>query len=347
MEKMYEEILSLVEEFINELDDETVNNSAEKRRENEGKAIDKYLEAVRKNNGNYDAEEVQQAREDGRVAREKYQKNQDLRAKRDKRLEKKLADFKERLLNRKPQTAKETQRAESEHGNAMIDQHLRNKLEKSFAVSNECFEEILSLVEEFINELDTETVQAAYDKRRQNSLDADRKLTAALRDPESSEDKINSLTKNALDADAKFSKSVNLVGARNKRLEKKLADFKERLLNRKPQTAKETQKAASDHANAMIDQHYRNKLEKVFSNECFESLMLLIEGELIDFQQKRKEKVLDRNAHKMAEMMQDGSLNAVRVLPNMELIGDPAAIKKVKDIQAENEEVIRKCKKHG
>ena len=75
--------------------------------------------------------------------------------------------------------------------------------------------------------------------------------------------------------------------------------------------------------------------------------MFLIEGELIDFQQKRKEKVLDRNAHKMAEMMQDGSLNAVRVLPNMELIGDPAAIKKVKDIQAENEEVIRKCKKHG
>ena len=45
--------------------------------------------------------------------------------------------------------------------------------------------------------------------------------------------------------------------------------------------------------------------------------------------------------------MQDGSLNAVRVLPNKELIGDPAAIKKVKDIQAENEEVIRKCKKHG
>ena len=79
MEKLYEEILSLVEEFINELDDETVNTSAEKRRENEEKAIDKYLEVVRKNNGNYDAEEVQQAREDGRVAREKYQKNQDHR----------------------------------------------------------------------------------------------------------------------------------------------------------------------------------------------------------------------------------------------------------------------------
>jgi hypothetical protein len=55
----------------------------------------------------------------------------------------------------------------------------------------------------------------------------------------------------------------------------------------------------------------------------------------------------DRNAHKMAEMMQDGSLNAVRVLPNNELIGDPVAIKKVKDIQKENAEVIGKCRKHG
>ena len=347
MEKIYEEILSLVEEFINELDDETVNNSAEKRRENEEKAIDKYLEAVRKNNGNYDAEEVQQAREDGRVAREKYQKNQDLRAKRDKRLEKKLADFKERLLNRKPQTAKETQKAESEHGNAMIDQHLRNKLEKSFAVSNECFEEILSLVEEFINELDTETVQAVYDKRRQNSLDADRKLTAALKDPESSEDKINSLTKNALDADAKFSKNVNLVGARNKRHEKALADFKERLLNRKPQKASVTDKAGSDHDNAIIDQHYRSKLEKTFSNECLEEIISLIEGKVIDFQEKRRDKVLNKNAEEFARMARGGELEAVRILPNGEFMGDPHYVGKINKIKKENEEVMGRWKKNG
>ena len=211
----------------------------------------------------------------------------------------------------------------------------------------ELFEEILSLVEEFINELDTETVQSFYNKRRQNTIDADNKLSKVMRDPGANGEEEEAARKEQAEASDKFSKAVKLVGQRNKRHEKALADFKERLLNKKPQTAKETQKAASDHANAMIDQHYRNKLEKAFSNECFESLISLIEGELIDFQQKRKEKVLDRNAHKMAQMMQDGSLNAVRVLPNKELIGDPVAIKKVKDIQAENEEVIRKCKKHG
>ena len=144
---IYEDLISLLEEFINELDDETVNNSAEKRYDNEVKAIDKYLEAVRKNNKNYDAEEVQKAREEGRTAREKYQRNQELRNKRNKRRQKALDDFKERLLNRK-QTPKETQKAGSDHDNAIIDQHLRNKLEKTF--SNECFEEILSLVEGYL-----------------------------------------------------------------------------------------------------------------------------------------------------------------------------------------------------
>jgi hypothetical protein len=211
----------------------------------------------------------------------------------------------------------------------------------------ELFEEILSLVEEYICELDTETVQAAYDKRRQNSLDADNELAKALRDPDKSEEELDVLRKKASEADKKFSKSLKLVGARNKRHEKAIADFKKRYADRGLQTAAQTQQAGSEHANAMIDQHLRNKLEKAFSNECFESLISLIEGELIDFQQKRKQKVLDRNAEKMAQMMQDGSLNAVRVLPNKELIGDPAAIKKVKDIQAENEEVIRKCRKHG
>jgi hypothetical protein len=206
----------------------------------------------------------------------------------------------------------------------------------------ELFEEILSLVEEYINELDLSTMQSSNDKRKENwenSLDDYLKASK-----EGDEDKKEEENLKSLKDRNKFYKNSELT---KKRIAQKVADFKEKLINKKPQTAKETQKAASDHANAMIDQHYRNKLEKVFSNECFESLMLLIEGELIDFQQKRKEKVLDRNAHKMAEMMQDGSLNAVRVLPNMELIGDPAAIKKVKDIQAENEEVIRKCKKHG
>lgn len=211
----------------------------------------------------------------------------------------------------------------------------------------ELFEEILSLVEEFINELDDETVKKVLDKRREDAEAACEKnnklkfdMTAKKEDKEAAEKEYG-------EAWNKLVKSSKLNYQRDKRLEKKLANFKERLLNRKPQTAKETQQAGSEHSNAIIDQHLRNKLEKAFSNECFESLISLIEGEVINFLQKKKEKVLDRNAKKMAEMMADGSLNAVRVLPNMELIGDPAAIKKVKDIQKENDEVLGRTRKHG
>ena len=100
----------------------------------------------------------------------------------------------------------------------------------------------------------------------------------------------------------------------------------------------------------MINQYLRNKLEKSLkesfvSEACIKDILSLVEGELINFQEKRKQKVLDRNAIKMAKMMQDGSLNAVRVLPNNELIGDPTAIKMVKDIQKENTDVINAARK--
>ena len=203
----------------------------------------------------------------------------------------------------------------------------------------ELFEEILSLVEEFINELDDETVRSVYPEREKRYKEAKDRMANAL------EDKKEEAAKEVAKEGKKLDRYKELAAWRALRHSSALADFKEKLLNRKPQTPKQTQQAGSDHANAMIDQHLRNKLEKAFSNECFESLISLIEGELIDFQEKRKQKVLDRNAEKMAKMMQDGSLNAVRVLPNHELMGDPVAVKMVKDIQKENEEVINKARK--
>ena len=139
---------------------------------------------------------------------------------------------------------------------------------------------ILSLIEEFINELDDETVQAAYNKRRQNTIDADNELARALRDSDKSEEELDVLRKKASEADKKFGKNLKLVGARDKRLEKKLAAFKKMLLSKRPQKASETQKAGSDHDNAMINQHFRDRLEKslAVSNECFEEIMAMIEG---------------------------------------------------------------------
>ena len=75
------------------------------------------------------------------------------------------------------------------------------------------------------------------------------------------------------------------------------------------------------------------------SEECFQDIISLIEGELIDFQEKRKEKVLDKNAHKLANMIKNGELKSLRVLKNGELMGFPEQIKKVKDIEKENQEV--------
>ena len=146
----------------------------------------------------------------------------------------------------------------------------------------ELFEEILSLVEEFINELDLSTMQSSNDKRKENwenSLDDYLKASK-----EGNEDKKEEENLKSLKARNKFYKNSELT---KKRIAQKVADFKEKLINKKPQTPKQTQQAGSDHANAIIDQHLRNKLEKAFSNECFESLISLIEGELIDFQEKR------------------------------------------------------------
>lgn len=81
------------------------------------------------------------------------------------------------------------------------------------------------------------------------------------------------------------------------------------------------------------------------NESLFEQIISIIEGELIDFQKKRKEKILDRNLQKMQDMMTNGEMRAVRVLPNNELIGDPTAIKKIKDIEAENREVIQAARK--
>ena len=208
------------------------------------------------------------------------------------------------------------------------------------------FKEIAIVLEEILNEMDDETVDNARNKRANNVEKAMHNFLKARDEgtPEEAE-KAKQEWDKAGDKLVNIDKLRNLRGARKEEARKALAKFKEKLLNRKPQTYKETQQAGSDHANAIIDQYHRNKWEKAFSESCCESLIALVEGKVIDFLQKRKEKILDKNAQKMADMMNNDELHAVRVLPNNELIGDPAVIKKVKDIQAENAEVIRAARK--
>ena len=161
--KIYEDLLVL----INEVSDELAQRVKEKRRDNWSKAFrlkglvnsDTYQNEIdwnRKNGRPDKAEEMEKAREKANAeaieATQKSQRNDylmDQRRERKAKERKKLEEFKEKLLNKK-QTPQETQKAGSDHANAMIDQGLRNKLEKVF--SHECLEEICALVEEFINE---------------------------------------------------------------------------------------------------------------------------------------------------------------------------------------------------
>ena len=107
-EELFEEILSLVEEFINELDDETVKSAAEKRQQAVSKAQDEFLKTIRDKSKS--GEEVEAAALKGHIADEKLRRNKELTSKRDYRIQKKVEEFKNKLLNRKPQTAKETQK---------------------------------------------------------------------------------------------------------------------------------------------------------------------------------------------------------------------------------------------
>lgn len=208
---------------------------------------------------------------------------------------------------------------------------------------------LVRIAEEYINELDDETVNAVSDKRKEKAKQAQQEFIKTIRDMSKSGDEVERAALKSTIADEKLKKNQELVNKRNERIAKKVAAFKEKLINT-PANAKASKQAGIEHADAMINQYLRNKLEKnlkesFVSEACIKDILSLVEGELINFQEKRKQKVLDRNAIKMAKMMQDGSLNAVRVLPNNELIGDPTAIKMVKDIQKENADVINAARK--
>lgn len=80
------------------------------------------------------------------------------------------------------------------------------------------------------------------------------------------------------------------------------------------------------------------------SEECFKHIVSLIEGDIIDFAQKRKEKVLDKNAHKMSDLIQSGATRAVRILPNGQPMGEPYVVNQLKQISKEISEVTGKIR---
>ena len=166
MEELFEELFDLLEEYINELDDETVKRTGEKRQAEYEKAIKavnspewelKAYKAVQ--DGDTEAakevgSERKAAEANRDLRRKKLDRFKDLDAKRrSRKFQEKAAieRFREKLLNKEPQTPAEYKEAARAHASAQIDQGLRNKLEKALKVSNECLDDIMEMIEEYIN----------------------------------------------------------------------------------------------------------------------------------------------------------------------------------------------------
>lgn len=82
------------------------------------------------------------------------------------------------------------------------------------------------------------------------------------------------------------------------------------------------------------------------SESCFNDIISLVEAEIIDFQEKRRNKVINNNAEKLAAMIRNKELVTLRLLSNGKLIGEPSAIKKMKQLEQSNNEVTNKWLKY-
>ena len=203
-------------------------------------------------------------------------------------------------------------------------------------MSNGMFNEVIELMEEFINELSDETVEAAHEKRRQQ-------LKKTLQDYADAANRGDAEGKHKAQqegwkAQKKFERNTDLMDKREKREKSKIEAFREKLMNT-PANAKASKKAHVEHMDAMINQYLRNKLEKILgeafiSESCFNDIINLME-ELYDFNKKRKEKI----AQRINKMMASGELETVRQLRNGEIMGDPAIIKKLKDLKKERRHI--------
>ena len=164
-ERLIEELVDIVEAYINELEDDTVERTGEKRKQNFLNAIKKvnaiepelYKAAV--NGDKEKTDKLKKEKEEAIADRDKAEKklgkfkeNDFKRRERKWDQKEKIESFRNKLMNMQP-SAKAMKKAGAEQLNAMLNQGLRNKLEKSLGkVSESCFEEILSIVDSMLSE---------------------------------------------------------------------------------------------------------------------------------------------------------------------------------------------------
>lgn len=126
-------------------------------------------------------------------------------------------------------------------------------------ISEACFEELISLIEGYIDAEHDDKIERAHDKRGEAYSDALDKVKAAKAGTEERKEAEEDLNK----AYDKLRKSDKLYDNWKKKRKEQVEKFKKDLENR-PVNAKASQEAGSEHSNAQIDQYNRQKLERIF-----------------------------------------------------------------------------------
>ena len=199
--------------------------------------------------------------------------------------------------------------------------------------------ELLNLIEEFINEVSDELVNRVEAGRESNWEKARQDLEKE-KTPENQ---------------AAYDKALKkLQGSSNLRLKRqnrqqaeahKLRQFRDKLADSEPVS---TRKAELDHYDAMLNQYLRNKLEGLLNKksanvtESFNDIISVME-DIIDFSKKKKEinnrKQREALAQEMNKMMASGELESIKYLPNGEIMGRPEVVKKMYEMKKKLKEL--------
>ena len=129
-EELVEELVILVEEYINELEDETVTKTGTARIKNYEKAVNDYAAAEP---GTPERTEASNKAAEAGKKLDNFKKLRGSRDARKREMHAKVEAFRNYLMEH-PTKAKEIKKAGDDHVNAIITQWRRNKLEKSVKV---------------------------------------------------------------------------------------------------------------------------------------------------------------------------------------------------------------------
>lgn len=210
---------------------------------------------------------------------------------------------------------------------------------RSFMMNKKSVNELLNLVEEFINEVSDELVNRVEAGRESNWEKARQDLEKE-KTPENQAAYDKALKKLQRFSDLRLKRQNRQQAEAHK-----LRQFRDKLADSEPVS---TRKAELEHYDAMLNQYLRNKLEGLLNKksetlkESYDNIISVME-DLIDFNKKKKEinnrKQREALAQEMNKMMASGELESIKYLPNGEIMGRPEVVKKMYEMKKKLKEL--------